>query len=339
MSEGATSGAPGAAAPTAAATTPANTPPQAKSKPVDATPAWGEKDDAELLERFKRSPYGKLKVNGKEEGIESIEDLKRRNLDAMRGRGANRFVEEAKKTAEEAKREAGEAKALKSALERARRGDGAALRELGLVPDDERQRAEQEFSKLPPEVQEVLRQNYELSERLTARERAEQQRVQQEEMTLKERKKQEVLSKAKSLLPELMADIREEYADIDLPDVLQVMETLRSEGARLGVDYDATHVKQMVEQLREGGVDGRMKQLKPDAAAKRLAPTLAAMKPNELKAALGEHFMPIAKAISKAYVAAVKGERNKPAAGSSSAPTRPAETQKPRGPLVVGRRF
>jgi hypothetical protein len=50
--------------------------------------------------------------------------------------------------------------------------------------------------------------------------------------------------------------------------------------------------------------------------------------------------MPIAKAISKAYVAAVKGERNKPTQGSSSTPTRPAEAPKPRGTLVAGgRRF
>ena len=336
MSDGAAGAPGGAPAATPAGAPQSNAPAQAKPKAVEVPPAWGEKDDAELLERLKRSPYGRLKVNGKEEGIESIEDLKRRNLDAMRGRGANRVVEESKKAAEEGKRAAEEAKALKAALDRAKRGDAAALRELGLVPDDERQRAEQEFSRLPPEVQEVLRQNYELSERLTAKERAEQERAQQEEMTLKERRKQEVLQRAKSFLPDLMADIREEYADADLPDVLQAMEALRAEGAKLGVDYDASHVRLMVEQLREGGVNGRIKQMKPEAAAKNLAPMLASMKPNELKSALGEHFLPIAKAISKAYIAAVKGERNKPA---SSAPQRPEEAPKPRTPLMPGRRF
>lgn len=336
MSDGA-AGAPGAAPAAAPATAPqGNAPAQAKPKAVEAPPAWSEKDDSELLERLKRSPYGKLKVNGKEEGIESIEDLKRRNLDAMRGRGANRVVEESKKQAEEGKKAAEEAKALKTALDRARRGDVAALRELGLVPDDERQRAEQEFSKLPPEVQEVLRQNLELQERLTAREREEQERAQKEEMTVKERRKQEVLARAKSFLPEIMADIREEYADADLPDVLQVMETLRSEGSRLGVDYDASHVKLMVEQLREGSVNGRIKQMKPEAAAKNLAPMLASMKPNEMRAALGEHFLPIAKAISKAYIAAVKGERNKPAQQQQQ---RTEEAPKPRMPLMPGRRF
>jgi len=333
LSDGA-AGAPGAvpAAPAAAAQ---GAPAQAKPKVVEPQ-SWGEKDDSDLLERFKRSPYGKLKVNGKEEVIESIEDLKRRNLDAMRGRGANRVVEESKKAAEEGKRASEEAKALKSALDRARRGDTSALRELGLVPDDERQRAEQEFSRLPPEVQDVLRQNLELSEKLTARERAEQERTQQEELTVKERRKQEVLQRAKSFLPELMADIREEYADVDLPDVLQVMETLRSEGAKMGVDYDASHVKLMVEQLREGGANGRVKQMKPEAAAKNLAPLMAGMTGSQMKAALGEHFLPIAKAISKAYIAAVKGERNKPA---QSAQQRQDEAPKARAPLMPGRRF
>ena len=116
----------------------------------------------------------------------------------------------------------------------------------------------------------------------------------------------------------------------------QVMETLRSEGAKMGVDYDASHVKLMVEQLREGGANGRVKQMKPEAAAKNLAPLMAGMTGSQMKAALGEHFLPIAKAISKAYIAAVKGERNKPA---QSAQQRQDEAPKARAPLMPGRRF
>jgi hypothetical protein len=331
VSDGA-AGAPGAAPAAAPAATQQGAPPAATQvKPkANEPPAWSEKDDAELFERVQKAPWARVKVNGRDEPIKSKDDMMRVITDAQRGRGANRVVEESKKAAEEGKRAAEKATRLEEALERARRGDAKALRELGLVPDDERQRAEREFSQLPPEVQEVLRQNYELSERLTAKERAEQERAQQEELTIKERKKKEVLDRARSVLPELMSDIREEFADVDLPDVLQVMETLRSEGSRLGVDYDVQHIKLMVEQLREGGINNRIKQMKPEAAARNLAPMLAGMKANELKAALGEHFVPIAKAISRAYIAAVKGERNKPQQQQQS---REEEAPKQRTPL------
>jgi len=327
VSDGAT-GAPGAAPAASPATTQQGAPPAQTKKPEP--PSWSDKDDAELFERVQKAPWARVKVNGKDEPIKSKDDMLRVITDAQRGRGANRVVEESKKAAEEGKRAAEEAKALKTALERARRGDTAALRELGLVPDDERQRAEQEFSKLPPEVQEVLRQNYELSERLTAKERAEQESLKAQEAAQKEKRKTEVLERARSFLPELMADIREEYADADLPDVLQVMETLRSEGAKLGIDYGPEHVKLMVKQLREGSVDGRIKQLKPEAAARNLAPLLAGMKAKDMRAALGEHFMPIAKVISQAYIAAVKGERNKPAPAQQR---QEEEAPKPRTPL------
>ncbi len=106
MSDGA--GAPGGAAPVAPAGQPtthvqSKTPPAPKAPKTDA-PSWSEKDDADLIERFKRSPHGRLKVDGKDEPIDSIDSLKRTLLDAQRGRGANRLVEQTKKEAAEAKK-------------------------------------------------------------------------------------------------------------------------------------------------------------------------------------------------------------------------------------------
>lgn len=336
MSDGNASapGAAPAAAPTQGAPTSTQQAEPKKPAPQQpAAPSWSEKDDIELLERIKRSPYAKLKVNGKEEGIESIEDLKRRNLDAMRGRGANRVVEETKKVAEEGRKAKEAFEQHSRLLERARRGDTSALRELGLVPDVERQRAQEEFDALPPALQQVVLQNQELAQRLAEKEAAEQKQLTERQQAEAEKAKRDVLERAKAVLPELMADIREEFMDVDLPDVLTVMESLRSEGARLGIDYDVSHIKTLVTQLREGGVDSRISQMKPAAAAKRLGPILATMKPSEMKAALGEHFMPIAKAISKAYVAAVRGERDKPITTAASEAPKPAVKPTPLSPF------
>lgn len=278
---------------------------EAKSEPA----AWGESDDNDLLERLKRSPYGKIKVNGKEEGIESLEDLKRRNLDAMRGRGANRVVEEAKKEAEEAKAAKAKLDQYEKTLSAARKGDMRAIHSLGLLQDAQQREQEEALSKLPPEVQELVRENQTLAQRVAEAERLKAEDAKKQETLAQTKAREEVIAKAKAFIPELMGDIREEFADVDLPDVLRVMEDLRDEGARLGIDYDASHVKMLVSRVRENGVDMRLSQLKPEVALKRLGPTLAKMKPEEMAKALGDNFEPIMRAVSSAYVAHVKKQK------------------------------
>lgn len=310
---------------------------KAPAKPAaEAAPSWSEKDDAELLERLKRSPYAKIKVNGKEEGIESLEDLKRRNLDAMRGRGANRLVEETKKEAEEAKAAKSRLEQYEKLLGAARKGDMRAIRQLGLLQDAERQQQEEALSKLPPEVRAIVEENQTLAQRVREAEEAKLADQRKAEQMAAQKAREEVLAKARSYIPELMSEVREEFADVDLPDVLRVLEDLREEGARLGVDYDVSHVKLMVKRLRENGVDMRMQQLQPAAALKRLGPVMAKMKSEELASALGEQFEPIARAMSAAYVSHVKRVKRvkaTPPAVHGAKPAQAAAASPPKQPL------
>lgn len=303
------------------------------SKPAEP-PAWSETDDHDLLERLKRSPYAKIKVNGKEEGIESLEDLKRRNVDAMRGRGANRLVEETKKEAEEARTAKARLEQYEKLLGAARKGDMRAVQQLGLLQDAEQRQQEEALSKLPPEVRAIVEENQTLAQRVREAEEAKLADQRKAETMAQQKHREETLAKAKSYLPELLSDVREEFGDVDLPDVLRVMEDLRDEGARLGVDYDVSHVKLMVQRLRENGVDMRLQQLKPEAALKRLGPVMAKMKSEDMAAALGEQFEPIARAISAAYVAHVKRIKTTPPAVNGAKPAAAAATPAaPRQPL------
>lgn len=320
MSDGAPVAAPGAtpAAPASPAAKPAAPPASAKPKAPEA-PAWGEKDDAELVERLKRSPYGKLKANGKEEAIDSPDAIKRLLLDAQRGRGANQLVEKTKAEKAEAEKLAAEAKRERALLDRARRGDKAAARELGLIPDEERQREQQEWEALPPEVRALAQQNHELAERLRAIE-AEKVREQQErEESEKKAKRESTLKRAKEMAAEVLKDVREELYDVELPEVIMAMEAFAEVGQRMGVDYTAEHLKAYIEQQRDAGVWERVGRSKPDVALKRLAPVLKGLDAKGLQAALGDDFVPIAKLFSAAWLGYHKRK--------GEAAAKPAQTQ------------
>lgn len=339
MSDGAAGGggAPGGAAPAGGAT---GAPPQAtqgkatpKAPPKDAAPTWGEKDDADFIERLKRSPYSKLKVNGKDETIDSIDAFKRLQLDAQRGKGANRFVEETKKEAEAAKKEAAEAKAERELIKRARQGDMQARRELGLIPDEERQRSEQEWEALPPEVKQLVQQNHEMAQRLKQREEQEAQSLKERQEAEKKASRDATLKRAGELAPQVLKDVREELYDVELPEILLAMETLKASGARLGVDYTPEQLAAYIEQQREAGVWERVGRAKPGAALKRIAPMLKTLKPNELMEHLGDDFPALAKTFSAAWIAYHKGRQEKAQRTQQTGSTSTTEAPKPRQPL------
>ena len=322
--------APGGAAPPTVAPAQATNAAPPKPKAPDA-PTWGEKDDAELIERIKRSPYGRFKADGKEEAIDSPDALKRLLLDAQRGKGANRLVEQTKKEKAEAEKLAAEAKHERALLDRARRGDRAAARELGLIPDDERQREQQEWESLPPEVKALVQQNQELANRLKEREEAEQKTLAEREETKKREARESTLKRAKEMATEVLKDVREEFHDVELPDVIMAMEALRESGLKMGVDYNAEQLRAYVEQQREESTWGRVSRAKPDVALRRVAPLLKSLKADQLEGLLGEDFVPIAKLISAAWLGHHKRKSApKPQGGQAAAP---AEQRKPPEPL------
>lgn len=323
--------APGGAAPAAApAQAPATTAPPKPKAP--GAPSWGEKDDAELIERIKRSPYGKLKADGKEEHIDSPDALKRLLLDAQRGKGANRLVEQTKREKAEAEKMAAEAKQERALLERARRGDKAAARELGLIPDDERQREQQEWESLPPEVKALVQQNQELANRLKEREEAERKTLAEREEAKKRETRESTLKRAKEMATEVLKDVREEFHDVELPDVIMAMEALRESGLKMGVDYNAEQLRAYVEQQREESVWGRVSRTKPDVALKRVAPLLKSLKADQLEGLLGEDFVPIAKLISAAWLGHHK-RKSAPKPQGAAAASAAEPQRKPPEPL------
>jgi len=324
--------APGGAAPAAPAQAPANAAPPKPKAAEPAAPTWGEKDDADLVERLKRSPYGKLKANGKEESIDSPDSLRRVLLDAQRGRGANQLVEKTKAEKAEAEKMAGEAKHLREMLERARRGDRAAARELGLVPDEERQREQQEWEALPPEVKALVQQNQELANRLKEREEAERKTLAEREEAKKRETRESTLKRAKEMATEVLKDVREEFHDVELPDVIMAMEALRESGLKMGVDYNAEQLRAYVEQQREESVWGRVSRTKPDVALKRVAPLLKSLKADQLEGLLGEDFVPIAKLISAAWLGHHK-RKSAPKPQGAAAASAAEPQRKPPEPL------
>lgn len=325
MSDGASAAPAAAPAATSGPQNTQNQPPSKLPQPgkpaqasKDAAPAWTEKDDVELTERLKRSPYGKRKVNGKEESVSDIKDLQRWLLDSQRGVGANQLVEQTKKERAEAAAAKKEAESHMELVKRARAGDVQARRELGLVPDEEKQQIEREWEALDPAVKRLVQENQQYRQQLQERLEEEQRLMQERTEKEKAAKRDETLKRAREIIPAVMKDLREELHDVALPDIIQAMEVFKEAGQRIGVDYTPEQLRLYIEQQREAGVWEHVGRTKPDAALKRVAPILKGLKAEQLSAALGEDFVPLARAFSAAWIAHHKRGQGKATPGNTT---------------------
>lgn len=339
MSDGST-GAP-AAAPAAAAA-PTKAPPTAQAKQPEA-PSWTDKDDAETFERLKRAPWAKVKANGEERHISSKDEFLALVADASRGRGANKVVEEAKKTKAEAEAAKREAASIKQAIERARRGDEGALRELGLIRDEAESLTQEQFDALPEPVKAQLRKAHELEQMERKRRTEDEQRQHEEQEKSKELRKQKVLAEAKESAKAILADVREELHDVEIPEIIGAMHALREVGQKLNRDYTPEQLAAYVQQRRQAGLVDRIATLKPDAALKMVLPHLKQMvtSPDGLKtleAVLGEDFERVAGALSGYRLQKWKAGKAKPV---TPAPTQRQESrdESKREPLNPYRRW
>lgn len=307
MAEGTPGGAP-AAAPAAAATTPSTTTapgikpgakPAAPSAPVES--AWSDNDTNELVEKFKKSPFGKRKVDGKEETVSSVDDIKKWILQSQQGVSAKRTVEQANKEAAEAREAKAERDALKKALDRARRGDVNAFRELGFEDTNETDEQRRAFEALPPEAQQALRRSYELEQEVTRLQQEREAELKQREQAERQQTKQQTLTAARKHAEEILADVDPSRYVAEIPLIIQAMEELKAHGQKLGRDYTPEQLKAVVMEHREKGFYSQFDNLKPEAAFERLAPKLAAMTPEQLQKVLGKNFLTIGKKIGDAY--------------------------------------
>lgn len=319
--------------------------PEKGKKPAAAAAeaVWGEKDDADFIERLKRSPYGKLKVDGKDEAIDSVDALKRTFLDAQRGKGANRLVEQTKKDAADAKAAREEHAAHKALIERARRGDVAARRELGLVPDQERAELEEKWKALPPEVQETYRRNHELEQKLSAVEKEKADRAAEETAKTKKLARDQTMAKAKGYIEQLLKDVDPKGYDVELPEMIGAMHALAQTAQRIGVDYTPEQLNLYVQQRREASVNARVAAMKPDAAMRLALPHLKALVSTpeglaQLEEVLGVDFEGVFKPISDHRLKKWKASKTKEAL---KPPTKEEQREKDleREPLSPFRRF
>ncbi len=287
MSDGAAGGAPGGAAPAGGATgaPPSTTAPAAKAEPKKA-PApkapeggseWSDADDADLFTKLQKAPWAKVKANGEEKRITSREDFLALATDASRSRGMNKMAEETKKQQAEAKAAREEHEQHKALLDRARRGDQRALRELGLVPDNERAELERQWQEMTPEQQALHQRNHELETRLAERERRDAEAQHAETEKAKKLQRDKVMEKAKAHLGVILKDVKAELHDVELPEVIAAMRSLTEAGQRLGRDYDETQLAAYVQGRRAATLDSRVQAMKPEAALRLAVPHLKAL--------------------------------------------------------------
>jgi hypothetical protein len=274
-----------------------------------APPSWGERDDADLIERFKKSPHGKRKVNGKEETVSSVDDLKKWILDSQRGVGANRIVEETNKKTQDYEKLRKESDSLRAEL--------AKYKQNQQEPD-------------VAQMSENERRYYEEAKAARAERDAEQFKLRQadEERKASEQKvsRERLLGEAREAAKSILSDVDPSRLDLEIPGIISAMRELKEQGLKFGRDYTPEQLKLLVTQHREASVYSHLERLKPDVAATKLAPLLKSLTPEALEAALGEHFVPLAKAISARWLARHgRGGVKKPAAPVASGESKKAD--------------
>lgn len=352
MSDGAAGGAggaPGGAAPAGeAGGAPATVAPIGKATPKappkkpDAPAEWSEKDDADLFERMKKAPWAKVRANGEDKHITNREEFLALTTDASRSRGMNKLAEQTKKEQAEAKAAKEEHAQHKVLLDRARRGDQRALRELGLVPDTERAELQQQWEAMSPEQQEVYRRNHELEQRLAEVEQREALTKKGQEAAAKQARQEKVLGEAREHAKSVLKDVKAEFYDVELPEIISAMHEMLKTSQRIGRDYTPEQLAAYVQQRREAGIGARVANLKPEAALKLALPHLKALigTPEglaQLEAVLGVDFEPIAGALSGRRLAKWKADQQKKALSGEVKKPDAREEQSTRSPLPIFR--
>lgn len=349
MSDGG-GGAPGGASPAGGATgtapaavTPipkpaAKAPDKAKKPAEGAEPEWGDADEEAVSKLLKRAPWAKVKANGEEKSISSREEFLSLATDASRGRGAIKLSEQAKKEQAEAKAAKEEHAAHKTLLERARKGDQKALRELGLVPDTERAALEKQWNEMSPEQQDVYRRNHELETRLAEVEAKEKKDAETAAETKKKANRDAAMASAREHAKVILKDVKAELYDVELPEIIGAMHELLKTSQRIGRDYTPEQLALYVQQRRTAALDSRVGAMKPEAALKLALPHLKALVGTpeglaQLEEVLGVDFELVAGKLSGRRLEKWKAAQQKKALGGDVKKPGPREDEPKPAPL------
>jgi hypothetical protein len=281
-----------AATPTATSDAAPAAPGAAPGAPAKATETkapeseWTPDSEKQFFELMKKSPYGKLKANGKEEVLDSPEKVRAALLDAARGRGATKVAAEAK----QAKAEAAEAKRQAELMARALDGDDEALAALGRERPEARAQREKALAEIPPEVRELIEERNELARQLQEREAATRQEQAKRESERKraqaEQARTDGLALARKLAEKLTAAGGAEAAEALLPYVVEQWEALLEVGLEAGVDVTEEHVIAAAQRAFEEDTSKRFERLQPKTFLSGALKRLEALPPDDVVAAL-----------------------------------------------------
>ena len=270
-----------AAAPVATPAVNTTQPAQTQTPAPDAN-AWTD-DDSKGFEALLKKRGLKVKANGEEKAISSLDDLMKEFEFSSKGRGAAKVASEAKREAEEARAAKAEAARLKQLHEAAKAGDYEARLELGLVSQSEQQERQSADESLPPEAR-ALKEAYEASQRELTELRAEKERTAKEaEQRKLETHKAEVRKQATAYVTkvldaaglDLKADAEE--ARPFLSATYQAMREFADHGLDLAADTTAELVVRRVAELRSEASEKSFGKLKPERRLKLAVPVLEQM--------------------------------------------------------------
>jgi hypothetical protein len=301
---------------------------------------WTPDAEKQFFELMKRSPYGTLKANGKEEVLDSPEKVRAALLDAARGRGATKVAEEAKR----AKAEAAEVKRKAELYERALDGDDEALAALGRERPEVRAQREMALAETPPEVRALIEERNQLAHALQEREAAAKaEQAQREAAKLRaqaEQARTEGLAMARKLAEKLTAAGGAESAEALLPYVIEQWQALLEVGLEAGVDVTEEHVIAAAQRAFEEDTAKRFERLQPKTFLGSALKRLETLPPDEVVGALSPAVaQKWARALAKRITAQRTESQPRPATPPDAQPRRTVEpvARLPLSPFRFGR--
>lgn len=219
--------------------------------------AWSPDDDKAFKALLTKRGL-KVKANGQETAIDSVEALTRELDFAARGRGASKLTESAKKELEEARK-------LKAEFEHASR-----RRQQEAEGADERAQQEARLAELPPEVRELYLKNRELEQQIADAKAEREEAAKAEEArridTLKGEHRKAATGFVQKVVDAFGLDLKAdaEEARPFLAATYQAMREFSESGLDLVADTTAEQIVRRVQQLRSEASEKAFGRLKPE---------------------------------------------------------------------------
>lgn len=236
-----------------------------------STDDWSDEDTQHftrlLSKKSKTDAAFRLRHKGEEKALESLDDLKAAILDAQRGRGANKIVEEAKKEREAVAQQKQQMEAIQQAFAS---GDpelaeaalqllvGDRAHDLAQAVAERRKQKAEEYAGMSDRERALAERNKALESEF---QRLQTQEAQAKEEAIEKQKQaqiREVSAQAKTKTQELVTalGLSEDAMAVYGPHVVSVLREARELGQELGTDISFDQVKEVaVQRARMASVE------------------------------------------------------------------------------------